>query len=200
MNRREEKFNKRHELILQKAEEIIKKQGYINFTMDEVARIVDIAKGTLYLHFKSKEELVYNLVQPKMLALLTDVDELVNKETDFMFKLSRLISTLFSSSYFQFVVLSFPNMSAVFQKDTENQLEIIQNEIINKLMTLINTGKENNMLIEDIPSVFSALQIMQLLDPLIYNQLVIMGDMSHDDFIRYTIEHFINGIQRKDEK
>ena len=200
MNRREEKFNKRHILILQKAEELIKRQGYIHFTMDEVAKVVDIAKGTLYLHFNSKEELVYNLVQPKMLQLLTNVEEIVNKETGFMFKLNKLISALFSSSYFQFVVLSFPNMSAVFQKDTESQLEIIQKEIINYFITLINTGKENNILNEDIPSVFSALQLMQLIDPLIYNQLVIKGDMRHDDFIRYTIEHFINGIQRKVEQ
>ncbi|MFD1608618.1 TetR/AcrR family transcriptional regulator [Oceanobacillus luteolus] len=146
MNRRQEKFNNRHKLILEKAEEIIKKQGYINFTMDEVAKAVDIAKGTLYLHFKSKEELVYNLVHPKMLQLLNDVKKIVNKETDFILKLNRLISGLFSSSYFQFVVLSFPDMSAVFQKDTSSELELIQKEIIKNFISLINSGNENNLL------------------------------------------------------
>lgn len=200
MNRRQEKFNNRHKLILEKAEEIIKKQGYINFTMDEVAKAVDIAKGTLYLHFKSKEELVYNLVHPKMLQLVNDVKKIVNKETDFILKLNRLISGLFSSSYFQFVVLSFPDMSAVFQKDTSSELELIQKEIIKNFISLINSGNENNLLNEDIPAEFSALQLMQLIDPLIYNQLVIRGDMRHEDFIRFTTGHFLNGILRKDEQ
>ena len=46
------------DLILDAADVLLGKYGYKKMTMDDVARQVGIGKGTIYLHFPGKEELV----------------------------------------------------------------------------------------------------------------------------------------------
>ncbi len=51
-----EKERRRNEIIIA-AEEVIFSKGYENATMEEIAERAELSKGTLYLYFKSKEEL-----------------------------------------------------------------------------------------------------------------------------------------------
>jgi len=46
------------DLILDAVDALLARYGYKKMTMDDVAREVGIGKGTIYLHFPSKEELV----------------------------------------------------------------------------------------------------------------------------------------------
>jgi len=46
------------DLILDAADRLLNQFGYKKMTMDNLAREIGIAKGTLYLHFPSKEQLV----------------------------------------------------------------------------------------------------------------------------------------------
>ncbi len=57
ISRRERKKLERREAIMRAAEELFSRHGYRETTMLEIAERAGTAKGTLYLHFKSKEEL-----------------------------------------------------------------------------------------------------------------------------------------------
>lgn len=46
------------DLILDAADRLLARRGYKRMTMDDLAREVGIAKGTIYLHFPGKEDLV----------------------------------------------------------------------------------------------------------------------------------------------
>jgi AcrR family transcriptional regulator len=46
------------DLILDAADRLVARYGYTKMTIDDLAREVGIGKGTLYLHFNSKEEIV----------------------------------------------------------------------------------------------------------------------------------------------
>ncbi|MBK8946699.1 MAG: TetR/AcrR family transcriptional regulator [Ignavibacteriae bacterium] len=51
-----EKIQRRQEIILA-AEKVFFLKGFANTTMDDIAAEAELSKGTLYLYFKSKEEL-----------------------------------------------------------------------------------------------------------------------------------------------
>ncbi len=53
---KERQRREREELILQVAEEVLLEKGYYEASIDEIAARVGIAKGTVYLHFASKED------------------------------------------------------------------------------------------------------------------------------------------------
>ncbi len=44
------------DLILDATDRLLERYGYQKMTMDDLAREVGIGKGTIYLHFSSKEE------------------------------------------------------------------------------------------------------------------------------------------------
>jgi len=55
--RKEREKQRRRNDILDAAEEVFFEKGFRNATMDDVAEKAEVAKGTLYLHFKSREML-----------------------------------------------------------------------------------------------------------------------------------------------
>ena len=72
---KERQREERAELILQAAEAVLTEKGYYDTTIDEIAARVGIAKGTVYLHFPSKEDLVVALWEREMVTFLTIIDQ-----------------------------------------------------------------------------------------------------------------------------
>lgn len=62
----------RKERILQAAEEVFSRRGYIEATLDEIIRVADTGKGTVYKYFGNKENLFYTLVESKHNKLMED--------------------------------------------------------------------------------------------------------------------------------
>src|SRR3954452_23849294 len=58
----------REDLIRDAADRLLARYGYRKMTIDDLAREAGIGKGTVYLHFRSKEDVV-----------LSHVDRLVNR-------------------------------------------------------------------------------------------------------------------------
>lgn len=57
-NRKDRERAEREDLILTHARRLLLRDGYQNLNLDELAQAVEYSKGTLYLHFDTKEDLV----------------------------------------------------------------------------------------------------------------------------------------------
>ena len=55
--RKERERQKRWEDIVAAAEKVFFSKGFVRSTMEEIAEAAELSKGTLYLYFKSKEDL-----------------------------------------------------------------------------------------------------------------------------------------------
>ena len=64
--RRERDFRRREEEFLDLARRLILKHGYAGFGMDRLAEATEYSKGTVYLHFTSKEDVVVALACQSM--------------------------------------------------------------------------------------------------------------------------------------
>ena len=58
--------NELREKILESAIECFAKTGFDRTKMDDIASLSDVSKGTLYLYFKSKEDLFYGICQSSL--------------------------------------------------------------------------------------------------------------------------------------
>ncbi len=70
--------SERAELILAAADRLLARYGYRKMTIDDVAREAGIGKGTVYLHFRSKEELVLSHIDgiiDRLLSRFTEIAE-----------------------------------------------------------------------------------------------------------------------------
>jgi AcrR family transcriptional regulator len=68
----ESKRQARAQRILDAAAALILRWGYNKTTIDDVARQAGVAKGTIYLHWKTREELFVALMRRERLALAED--------------------------------------------------------------------------------------------------------------------------------
>jgi len=72
IERREREKKQRQDAIIDAAEKVFFSKGVDTATMDDVAEAAELSKGTLYLYFKSKEEL-YLAITKRALEILTDM-------------------------------------------------------------------------------------------------------------------------------
>lgn len=75
MERKIKEKQKRKEDILEAALKLFSSKGFENTTVDKIAQICELAKGTIYLYFKSKDEIFYELLLKAIGYLLS-----INKE------------------------------------------------------------------------------------------------------------------------
>jgi AcrR family transcriptional regulator len=73
----EETRRQRAERILAAAAQLLQRWGYKRLTMDDVAAEAGIGKGTIYLHWKTREALFEAVLDRELLALLADLAKAV---------------------------------------------------------------------------------------------------------------------------
>lgn len=82
--RKEREREARRNAILDATEQVVKGKGFATATMDDIAKTAELAKGTVYLYYKSKEELMVGLMI-RGNDILYDVftEEISKAETNF---------------------------------------------------------------------------------------------------------------------
>jgi Transcriptional regulator len=84
--------------IVNAAEKLFQVKGYDNTSISDILENLDIARGTLYYHFKSKEEILDALVEMKTQRLFAAAEETaLNKDVPVLERLIRTILALRSS-------------------------------------------------------------------------------------------------------
>ncbi len=81
------------DLILDAAERLLSRFGYTKMTMDDLAREVGIGKGTLYLHFPSKEEVVLSRLDRLIDRLIEELSAIAATDRDPAEKLREMLVT-----------------------------------------------------------------------------------------------------------
>src|SRR6476660_5448470 len=66
----------KRERILEAAVRVFAQQGFYATRVSEVAKAAGVADGTIYLYFKSKDELLVSLFEDRVAKLLTFMKEL----------------------------------------------------------------------------------------------------------------------------
>ena len=75
---RQAQFRAREALIFQIAEQLLLENGEAGMTLDALAAVLDLAKGTLYKHFQSKDELYMLLIirnERMLLEMVQDTEK-----------------------------------------------------------------------------------------------------------------------------
>ena len=79
------------DLILDAADRLLARYGYKKMTMDDLALEVGIGKGTLYLHFSSKEEIALARVDRIIDQLIERLREIASSKGSFATRIRRML-------------------------------------------------------------------------------------------------------------
>src|SRR4051812_31148082 len=83
--------NDKRARILDAAVKVFAGRGFHSATVAEIAREAGVADGTIYLYFKSKDDLLLRLFDEKMTALVDEARTALDKERDAPGRLRRFI-------------------------------------------------------------------------------------------------------------
>mgnify|MGYP000980442674 CR=1 FL=1 len=165
--------------------------------MSDISEELEIAKGTLYNHYSSKEDLLFVITFPKLQKLRNGLEKIVTEETDFTEKFTKAIQKLMESDYHQFLLLSFSDMAVLFQEKNQKDMEHIQSEIIQEFRNVLILGVNEGLIREDFSLDFLSHQILSVLNPLLYSLLVTDSDkITHEEFVSQTTQLFLYGIRK----
>src|SRR5215468_2560978 len=82
----------KRELILKAATRVFARNGYFNSKVADIARAADVADGTVYLYFKSKEEILRSIFDQNMADAINAARGLIQNVRDPREKLRHIAS------------------------------------------------------------------------------------------------------------
>ncbi|MCK4967158.1 TetR/AcrR family transcriptional regulator [bacterium] len=85
----------KRERIMESGMLLFAKNGYHNVSMDDVARKAQVAKGTVYLYFVSKEDLYVSIVCSNLRELLKFVQESFDKQDTYEQRLRNYVTHIY---------------------------------------------------------------------------------------------------------
>ena len=125
----------RAQRILDAAAELVQRWGYKKTTVDDIARQAGVAKGTIYLHWKTREALFEALLTREWLIIARDLQQLVasySEEATLQSWTRRIMA----------IVLGRPLIKAVLTGDRDILGELLHSSNSAAIMQMrLNTGR-----------------------------------------------------------
>jgi TetR/AcrR family transcriptional regulator, fatty acid metabolism regulator protein len=167
----------KRERILDAAERVFAQHGFFAARVSEIAREAGVADGTIYLYFKSKDDLLISLFESRMERfnqLLADAVASVPRPTDRLLALIRTYLTLVHEQPMVAEVLTIElRQSSKFMKEASNPKF---GDLLRMLASAIADGQAAGELSADVPAPIAARMIFGILDELALAWLLQRGE------------------------
>ncbi len=190
---KEKQRGEREALILQVAEEVLMEKGYYETSIDEIATRVGIAKGTVYLHFPSKEDLVIAIFERDMQQLLQYIDSTMSSALTARGKLEAIFDLMHGGiiSKRMQLLYSISNGAGLRHLLVEKKgcLREIWDQLSARLNSLLEEGKAAGEFDSSLPTMVMLSAFYSLLSPKNYDRLMAEGQMSGDEVAKNTASH-----------
>jgi AcrR family transcriptional regulator len=209
--RKEREKQQRRNNIIDAAERIFFTRGFESSTMDEVAEEAELSKGTLYLYFKSRDDLQFAIFMRGSDILMKKMNEELSDDEDGFTNLLALAGafTRFSREYpdyfYFFMHFESSRMHNLNIDQEQIQLYLKEQSPLALVSHQVKRGIEDGSLRPDLsPEVFSATLWSQMLGVLIVlnnkADLYEIYDLKADAIIRTHLELVSFGGLGKDKR
>lgn len=191
---RERQREERAALILAVAQQVFTDKGYYDASIDEIAAHAGVAKGTVYLHFASKEDLLVALVEQQLRGFLVSVEEVSAKPLPVRERLEQILLDVYTRMHEQRnQVLLDLNASLglttnIIAKHAD--LQVQQAQTLERIAALIEEGKRTGELDLTVPTPIMLATFVTLISPSGYQSLLTSGQVSPAALMRYVSRTF----------
>jgi TetR/AcrR family transcriptional regulator, fatty acid metabolism regulator protein len=195
---KEKQRGEREALILQAAEEVLMEKGYYETSIDEIAARVGIAKGTVYLHFPSKEDLVIAIFERDMQQLLQYIDTTMSLALSSRGKIEAIFDLMHGGiiSKRMQLLYSLTNSGGLRHLLVEKKgcLREIWDQLSARLNSLFEEGKAAGEFDSTLPAMVMLSAFYSLLSPKSYERLMEEGQMSAEEVEKNLKRIYFKGI------
>jgi TetR/AcrR family transcriptional regulator, fatty acid metabolism regulator protein len=195
---KEKQRQEREALILKAAEDVLMEKGYHETSIDEIAARVGIAKGTVYLHFPSKEDLVVAIFERDMQQLLQSIDSIMDSTITAREKIETIFDWMHGGIMSKRMQLLFSVSNSVGLRhllvEKKGCLRDIWDQLSVRLNSLFEEGKAEGDFDSTLPTMVMVSAFYSLLSPKSYDRLMTEGQMSGEEVATNLKRIFFKGI------
>ncbi|MCL6119441.1 MAG: TetR/AcrR family transcriptional regulator [Deltaproteobacteria bacterium] len=190
----------KYELILSSSRKLIEEIGFSALTMDKVAQKAGIAKGTVYLYFKDKDDLLEKVLSSGFEKMFERIKIRVGNESGAFNKLKSLINEnirhIYENRYF-FKTIFLDEVNVVFlKKKSKESYNLRRKRYTDYIAGIIKSGIESGEFRKDLNYSKSAYMLVSLIKTgAIYNFLNGMFDLT-SEMIEKDTEEILNLFMR----
>lgn len=189
--------------IINAATKLLFSKGPYNTTIEDIAKEADLGKGTVYLYFKSKEEIFFVVIKKETLALLQKIKWAIELETTAVGKLRQFLITKFK--HFETIVKTFQTSLEVIRETRQQpQVQQIAEEQINEEIKILSSIIQFGITKGEFDSNITHVDIISLAI-----SLSTRGDMPWELYgkridaetkVHFLLDLFVNGLKAKEQK
>ena len=197
---KERQREERQRLILQAGEELILEKGYSDTAMDDIAARVGVSKGTLYLHFASKEDLLLAIIETNLRAFTETMNSIISSGRSPREKLEALIQQTYTGASDERIrlmdaLLRVPELRIRLTEQKRETIAAFWGAFAERLGTVIEEGKAAGALDPAMPTPVLQAIFTGLLHPVNFRGSLMMGEnnIPREELARYVSQFFFRG-------
>lgn len=184
---REEYLETKREHILRAALEVFKEKGYANTSIMDIARRANMGKGTLYLYFKNKDELLYSVFMECSM-----IPSLVNWSFDLEAPLEQVLRDFARDvlndvkDFVSLLLMSIPDLLKLAKEHPDASFNGMYLQICQKLERYLDAKKQRGEILQQANSKMLAQAFISMI-----NFPVIMDELGHSFYDSVQIEDYV---------
>ena len=156
--RKEREKQQRREQIILAAEKVFISRGFGQATMDDIAESAELSKGTLYLYFKSKEDLHVTVAVKAIDLMNRETSEIKDMEGNAVQKLVKLgwafidFSKKYPDRMKSILFLEGLDMQRISMSVSDLRSVIYKGSPVALVMEFVEQGVKENSIRKDVPA------------------------------------------------
>ncbi len=185
--------------ILAAAETVFAERGFFGAKVSQIAQAAGVADGTIYLYFKSKDDVLISLFEERMSEVCATMNESVGLAGGATAKLQAFIGSHLR------MVQEHPNLAEVLTVELRQSAKFVKDhanpqfgEYLKILASIIASGQADGSFDPEIPAPIAARGIFGMVDELALAWL--LGEEQKFDIVRaadWVGSLILRGLERK---
>ena len=185
----------KRELILRAATRVFARNGYFNSKVADIARAADVADGTVYLYFKSKEEILHSIFDQNMAEAIASGRELIAKVRDPREKLRRIAKLHLQR------LGADRDLAVVFQIELRGSTKFMEEfsaagfaEYLDLLRTTFEAGQRSGAFRKNLNAKLMTKILFGALDEMATNWIISKRSYKLEPMADVVMDVFLNGV------
>ena len=185
----------KRELILRAATRVFARNGYFNSKVADIARAADVADGTVYLYFKSKEEILHSIFDQNMAEAISAGRKLIENLADPREKLRRIAKLHLQR------LGADRDLAVVFQVELRGSTKFMEEfsaagfaEYLDLLCKIIEEGQRARVFRKDVNAKVVAKILFGALDEMATNWIISHRSYKLEPMADVVMDVFLNGV------
>src|SRR6266850_774961 len=188
----------KRELILRAATRVFARNGYFNSKVADIAREADVADGTVYLYFKSKEEILHSIFDQNMAEAIASGRVLIEKLRDPGEKLRRIAMLHLER------LGADRDLAVVFQVELRGSTKFMREfsaagfaEYLGLLRKTFEEGQRSGVFRKDLNAKLVSKILFGALDEMATNWIISKRNYKLEPMADIVLDIFLNGVSVK---